>query len=183
MVSEDGLSTNELEKKLISYIAASTHARPVLSQLHGMEIEPIDIQKSLCSVLGVDEINPTELLERQLTTDQIVELLHSFDFKKYHPEVIIEVELKEGIIPDGTARLLTEKTVKVKGEVWRVHKNDADTWPSNPHAHNFDAGLKLHLGTGELFDNNRKSVGHIGKKKLKAVRDKLGNIKLPALVE
>lgn len=177
------MSADEVEKKLINYITASTHARPILSQLHGLELRSIDIQNALSSVLGVDEINPAELLDRQLTGDQIVDLLRSFDFRKYHPEVLAEIELEEGIIPDGTTRLLTEKTVKVKGEVWRVHKNDADPWPSNPHAHNYDAGLTLHLGTGELFDNNRKSVGLIGTKKLKAVRSKLGDIELPALVE
>ena len=183
VASGDNLNTDEVEKKLIAYITATSNARPTVSQLHGLEITSLDIQNALSSVLGVDDMNPAELLDKNLTADRIVELLRSFDFGKYHPEIIVEIELEEGIIPDGTARLLTEKTVKVKGEVWAVHKNDADPWPSNPHAHSYDAGLKLHLGTGELYDGNRKLVGQIGKKKLKAVRNKLGNIKLPKLVK
>lgn len=172
---------DDIEQKLISYITASARARPILSQLHGLELEAIDIQNALCAVLELDNIHPKELLDRQLTEGQIVELLKDFDFKQFHHEVLAEIELEDGIIPEGTARLLTEKTVKVKGEVWRVHKNDADPWPSNPHAHNYDAGLTLHLGTGELFDSNRKSVGNIGAKKLSAVREKLSALTLPPI--
>ena len=172
---------DDIEQKLISYITASARARPILSQLHGLELEAIDIQNALCAVLKIDDIRPNELLDRELSEEQIVELLKDFDFKKFHPEVLAEIELEDGIVPEGTTRLLTEKTVKVKGELWRVHKNDADPWPSNPHAHNYDAGLTLHLGTGELFDANRKSVGNIGAKKLAAIREKLGSLPMPPI--
>lgn len=57
-------------------------------------------------------------------------------------------------------QFLVQKDYRVRGEVWRVHKGDADPYPSRPHAHCIDgrrfyAGTKLHLGTGELF---RKSA-------------------------
>lgn len=32
-----------------------------------------------------------------------------------------------------------------------AHKYDRDTFPSNPHAHNYDRKLKMHLGTGDLY--------------------------------
>lgn len=64
-------------------------------------------------------------------------------------------------LPDG--RYILEEDFKVSGEVWRVHKNDADPFPSNPHAHCVGGtkrfiGCTLHLGTAELF-RERKSLG------------------------
>jgi hypothetical protein len=52
---------------------------------------------------------------------------------------------------------------KVNGEIWRVHKNDPDPFPSFPHAHCVSGpenlkGCKLHLGTGELF-RKKQSMG------------------------
>lgn len=75
--------------------------------------------------------------------------------------------------------MLTEKTVKIKGEVWRIHKNDVDPFPSSPHAHNYAAGVVLHLGTGEMFDGNRKSLGLVGCKKLVRLRGNLTKLDLP----
>jgi|ERR1017187_2421150 hypothetical protein len=49
-----------------------------------------------------------------------------------------------------------EEDYRVAGEVWRVHKNDPDPYPSRPHAHCISGsrrfiGCKLHLGTRQLF--------------------------------
>lgn len=119
----------------------------------------MDIQNALCTALSIDMVEPYDLLDRELSAREIVDLLQDFDFRVFHPEILAEVVLDPGILPDGTTRLLTEKTVKVKGEIWRTHKTDADPWPSNPHAHNLETGIKLHLGTGEMFDGNKHSVG------------------------
>ena len=105
--------------------------------------------------------------------------LSNFDFRKFHPEVLAEFISEEPLIPEGIPRLLTEQTVKVKGEVWRIHKNDVDPFPSVPHAHNYESGVVLHLGSGEMFDKNRQSIGNIGCKKLLRVRGKLGSLTLP----
>lgn len=175
------MSTDGLEKSLISYIAASANARQVLSQFRGMEISALDVQRALCDRLGIDESNSSALLSHNLSTESILQLLVDFDFRRFHPEVLAEIELIDPVIPTSIPRLLTEQTVKVKGEVWQVHKNDADPFPSNPHAHNYDAGVVLHLGTGEMFDRNRNSKGLIGKKALKTLRDQLKGVELPAL--
>lgn len=55
-------------------------------------------------------------------------------------------------------RFILEEDFKVSGDVWRVHLNDADPYPSSPHAHCIGGtkrfiGNKLHLGTGQLFDS------------------------------
>src|SRR5688572_4725056 len=60
---------------------------------------------------------------------------------------------------DAQGRMIVQKDYRLRGEVWRVHKGDADPYPSNPHAHCIDGrrfyqGKKLHLGTGELYDGS-----------------------------
>ncbi len=175
------MTSDDVEQQLLEYITAATRVRPILSQLHGLDLRAIDIQEALCSVLGIAGTNSMDLLNQKLTEDSIIRLLRNFDFRRYHPEVIGGFVLDDGIVPEGTRRLLSEQTVKVRGEVWRVYKSDADPWPSNPHAHNYETGTKLDLGTGDLYDINRRWVGNIGKKKLEAVRAKLVNIELPTL--
>lgn len=64
---------------------------------------------------------------------------------------------------DATGLMILEEDYRVGGEVWRVHKNDADPYPSRPHAHCIDGsrrfvGCKLHLGTGRLFAPNKKPL-------------------------
>ncbi len=75
--------------------------------------------------------------------------------------VDICVGVSEWQLLDG--RSILEEDYRVKGEVWRVHKCDADPYPSNPHAHCVDGarrfiGCTLHLGTAELYDG-RKPLG------------------------
>lgn len=55
---------------------------------------------------------------------------------------------------------IVEDDYRVAGEVWRVHKGDADPYPSKPHAHCVGGakrfiGCKLHLGTAQLFKSSR----------------------------
>ncbi|SRR5258705_7871236 len=64
---------------------------------------------------------------------------------------------------DADGYFLMQKDYRVKGEVWRVHKGDADPYPSSPHAHCVGGadrfvGLKLHLGTAELY-KGREPLG------------------------
>jgi hypothetical protein len=60
---------------------------------------------------------------------------------------------------DDKDRVRLQKDYRVSGEVWRVHKADADPYPSKPHAHCIGGsarfiGLKLHLGTAGLYQKN-----------------------------
>jgi len=55
---------------------------------------------------------------------------------------------------------IVEDDYRVSGEVWRVHKGDADPFPSRPHAHCIAGakrfiGCKLHLGTAQLYRGTR----------------------------
>jgi hypothetical protein len=112
------------------------------------------------------------------SVDEVVDDLKNYPFSSLRPEFIEEIILQEGIIPPNLPRLLTEETVKNSGEIWRIHKNDVDPFPSSPHAHNLQTGLKLHLGTGYLY-LKRVSKGRISCKDLKRIREQVKKIQLP----
>lgn len=169
---------DDIEENLISYIREMNTAKAILSQLKGIELDSMEVQIALCEKLNIESLQPVDLLDKKLSSDQMVDMLKDYNFSK--PEKIDEVVLDESILPEGTPKLLTEQTVKVKGEVWVIHKNDADPFPSTPHAHNYDSGISLHLGTGEFF-KKRTSKGFLACKKLNALRDKIKNHTLPDL--
>lgn len=173
----------DIDKRICSFIRNSTDARTVLSQLSGIDIDSDEMQLALMEILQTDE--PTDLLEINHTADEMVEALRTFDFRKFHPEILAEFVMDESVVPHGTLRRLTEVTVNQKGERWRIHKNDADPFPSNPHGDSPDTGLKLDLSTGYLY-RKRMCVGKIKKKHLKAIRAKAeerGCKALPSLAE
>lgn len=67
----------------------------------------------------------------------------------------VSVGVAEWQTPDRKYYIV-EKDYRIKGEVWRVHKSDADPYPSSPHAHCIAGakrfvGCTLHLGTAELY--------------------------------
>ena len=165
--SETMRDITDVEQRLCNYIRSSSEARAVLSRLHDMDIEGIDIQTALVEVLELK--TPVDLLERDLSAVEMVERLRGFNFDKYHPELLAEIHLDESVIPEGIPRLLTEVTIKNRGEIWRIHKNDPDPFPSNPHAENYASGLKLDLSTGMLF-RKRVQLGSISKKHLRKIR-------------
>jgi hypothetical protein len=169
---------NNVEEKLIAYIKELNITISALSQLKGVKLESMDIQLALCEKLGIHSMQPVDLLDKSLSSDQMIELLKNYVFNK--PDILGEIEFDESILPNETPKLLTEQTLKVKGEIWVIHKNDADPFPSTPHAHNYESGTSLHLGTGELF-NKRESRGFVNCKNLKLVRDKVKNFVLPTI--
>lgn len=91
------------------------------------------------------------------------------------------IELDHSPIPDGCLRCLEEVQVKRDGEVWRIYKNDHDPFPSNPHAHNIESGLKLDLSNGELYYKRKNTGKKISKKNLSFIRGKITDIPLPLL--
>jgi hypothetical protein len=173
------MNMDDSEECLIAYISASSSACAVLSQIHGIDLDASDIQAALVDLLEIQENPPFRLLDYGLTDTQIVEKLRYYDFKQLKPGILAEFTESEPLIPLGIPRLLTEQTVKVKGEIWRVHKNDADGFPSIPHAHNYETGVVLDLGNGTMYDRNRNQIGTLSCKKLLLIRGKLTGITLP----
>jgi hypothetical protein len=96
---------------------------------------------------------------------------------------IIEVEFSVSPIPEQTLRKMEEVSVRRDGCVWRVHKNDPDPFPSQPHAHNTESGLKMHLGTGRLYYRSTDTNKSIDRKMLLFIRTELTDkgISVPVL--
>jgi hypothetical protein len=90
---------------------------------------------------------------------------------------------------DKNGRFFLEEDFNVSGEIWRVHKTDADPYTSKPHAHCIEGhkrfvGCKLHLGTRELFSSKNDALGRFLHKKqfdalIKLIRPKFPDIILP----
>ena len=171
----------DIDIKLNSYISSSEEARVILSRLKGIDIDSLEIQLALMEIIQTDE--PKDLLEKNYSAKEIVAILNEFDFRKFHPEILAEILMNESVVPSGVIRLLTEVTIKHNGERWRIHKNDADPLPSNPHGDSPDVALKLDLATGDLY-RKRQYVAKISKKNLLLIREKalqLGCNTLPVL--
>lgn len=167
---------DDLEARLLAFLRAGNAAAAQLRGVHGLPITINHVQEALEEVLAVEDAH--ELLRQPLDAAEMIRSLGSYPFAALFPEILGEIVIERSVLPAQTIRRLDERTVKVAGEIWRIHKNDADPFPSNPHAHNLESGLKLHLGTGGLF-RKRVLVDHIGPKDLEAIREKLVGIALP----
>lgn len=170
----------DISQSIRRLIQAAMESSDALSARSGRKIEYTHIEQALVETLRLE--SSVELLGKNLTSEAVTSLLKSYDFNRLFPELIGIISLDHSIIPDETPRKLTEVTIRSKGEVWRIHKNDADPWPSNPHAHNLESGLKMHLGTGELFEGMRDTGHKVSAKSLKAIRARLSKCELPPLV-
>lgn len=165
---------------LNTYLKIAEKARLELSEQKQLEISAFDFQKALGAVFGYDAINSFRVKNLNQTSDEMVEKLKDYNFIK--SEVIGSVTFYESIIPEGLPKTLNEEEIKHKGEIWIIHKNDKDPFPSDPHAHNEETGYKLHLGNGNLYTYKNKPLDEkISMKNLISIREKVKNITLPPL--
>lgn len=96
-------------------------------------------------------------------------------------EFVQEIELDYSPIPDGCLRRLVEATYKKDGQIWRIHKNDVDPFPSSPHAHNVESGLVLDLSSGKLYFGRRDTGKSVSRKDLLELRAMITDVALPLL--
>lgn len=73
------------------------------------------------------------------------EALKEIDFDLF--EKIIETDIN---VLHGAILIEKKHSFKVKG-VWRLHKYDADPFPSCPHLHELDQNIKLDLRNGNCY--------------------------------
>lgn len=103
-------------------------------------------------------------------------------------DLYLELNIQKTNWQDSKGWDFIEKDYRVKGEVWRVHKSDADPFPSSPHAHCISGtgllpGCKLHLGNRKLY-KGAKFIGRwLSKKEFKRlielVKPKFPKLELP----
>ncbi|MGH7812931.1 MAG: hypothetical protein ACREQI_02890 [Candidatus Binataceae bacterium] len=169
-----------MSKRISLHCAAVEQAACLLAAVREFAVDAEQVEDGLICILGLE--NPVDLLEHDWTPEEIVQTLKDFNFSALKPKVLATVGLETSIVPEGTQRRLDETRIKMKGEVWEVHRCDADPFPSAPHAHNYESGHKMHLGTGVLY-LEKKIVGKISRQNLIDFRRQLEarKIDLPCL--
>jgi hypothetical protein len=143
-----------LDVRLSGINIAVPKAASTLSQVHGATVSAREIERGLVDVLGLDQIY--DLLYLDIDCNVIVNLLRDYDFAGSRPESLCEVTFDESILPPDSPVALREAKVKMRGEIWVANRYDRDPFPSNPHAHNYDRDLKIHLGTGDIYEGHKR---------------------------
>jgi hypothetical protein len=102
--------------------------------------------------------HPLDFWSLKIEYEEALSLLSDFDFKILKNKIETPLE----IIPKDL--LMNYKVrIKSKGLIWVIHKYDADPFPSNPHAHLVDSGIKLDLSNGNCY--KKKELLHTLKQK------------------
>jgi hypothetical protein len=120
-------------------------------------------------------------ITKDLDSESLYKILTNGKFKGERRKIYDRVVMDESLIPSGTPIYIKKKKYKINGEVWIIHKNDVDPFPSSPHAHNYDQNMVMHLGNGDLYNSNREIVGRVKRKKLLDFRSRIDNVELPPL--
>lgn len=122
------------------------------------------------------------LIEKGSSAKNKGEVLRDLDeaFINQFPTFIARVVLSDTAIPSEIPVLVQKKHYKISGEIWVVHRNDIDPFPSSPHAHNYDQNLVLHLGNGKLY-RKRKYVCTAKRTSFLQLRNMITNVQLPPL--
>lgn len=126
------------------------------------------------------EENIVQVAKREYDARTIANKIQESDLIGSMRNYLEIIPFEKSIVPESIYQAIYEEKIKRKGDIWIIHKNDRDPFPSNPHAHNYDVGLKLHLGNGCLFLRSKK-VGKIKIKDLLAIRQKITSVNLPPL--
>lgn len=118
-----------------------------------------------------------EFYDHPITETEIDNVIDNYDFNQIRNEITFDFN-----IPNEIEELETKVKIKSKGKVFIIHKNDADHFPSNPHAHWIDSNLKIDLSNGKCY-HVRKHISTLSKKEFVDLRDKAINlgIQLPEL--
>jgi hypothetical protein len=135
--------------------------------LYSQQITQKDIFQALFLVLADKESLewPGDLWDINLEYEQALTLLRDFDFNT----LLNGVETPFGLIPRDFLMELKVR-IKMKNQIWIIHKYDADPFPSNPHAHQIENNIKLDLSNGNCY-KTRKYIYTVKKKDLLAIRE------------
>ena len=162
-------------RHLDSWLSASAVVRSTLARKYELRAECIDVQKPVCLALGID--NPLDLLRREWSSDQILDLVAGIDFAAW-------ADFEEIAVADSflvaSIRRIDEETIKFESEKWRIHKYDTDPFPFLPHAHNLSVNVKMDLRNGDQYQTKRY-VGSLPRKRLIEFRGRVKRIALPEL--
>ena len=112
--------------RISTHCDAVVRAAQLLSEVRGIRVGGEDVENALIALFNIE--NAVDLLNRDWTSTEIAHALSEFDFAQLKPPAMVELEAP--ILPPGVRRRLDEVKVKVRGEVWCIHKNDVDPFDS-----------------------------------------------------
>ncbi len=110
----------------------------------------------------------------------IAEMFRADDFSGIGEKIEQRIVFEDTVFPSGFLVKLDKKKYKIKGEIWDVHLNDVDPFPSSPHAHNYHEKLVMHLGNGKLY-RKREHVTTAKRKQFLKLREMINHVGLPEL--
>lgn len=156
---------------------------PISRLLYAAQFEQIqfDVEREIGRVLDPFKV-AEHLIAQGLQPNSIEEVIQNLDaqFLVQFPTFTERIVLEQTILPPELPVLVRKKQYKVSGEIWTVHQNDADPFPSSPHAHNYDQNLAMHLGNGKLY-RKRDFVASARRKDFLQLRSLIKNVLLPPL--
>jgi len=164
----------------IEYLLEGTLSDDVAARVSNSVCHPVSRESLLSALIEVTGFELDKLAQLKLGFADTVSLYSKSTIAAFHIDVVGFIELDRDVVPLDVARERLDERVKHAGDIWLIHKNDADPFPSNPHAHNYETKLKLHLGNGGLYYKN-DIRGNVGLKKLLLIREKVKFAPLPPL--
>lgn len=145
----------------------------------GLPIGKQDVINALFMTIG-DKLElewVVDIWHVEMSEEEIFQTIKDFDFEKYFP--FIETDYSS--IEEGRLFEIKQE-YRIDGVKWRIHKYDADPFPSLPHAHQVENNLKMDLSNGDCY-RIRKYVMTVKKKILLKIRERAedGGFELPPL--
>ncbi|MDI5898006.1 hypothetical protein [Flavobacterium yafengii] len=117
---------------------------------------------------------PLDFWDLEIKYEEAKNVISNFDFKT----VLFKITTDEHIIPQDLLMQFKVK-IKSKGLIWLIHKNDVDPFPSIPHAHEYNSGIKLDFKNGNCY-RKKELIFTIKKKDLLEIRKQASkNFDLP----
>lgn len=131
------------------------------------------MKKIIIKFVRLGSVQNIELPEGSLLSDLISKLSlknKKGDFFRKEKKLNTQSKLKDNDVIIYARDIVGEATVRRNGKVWQVHKSDPDPFPSDFHAHYYDAGEVLDLYTGAIYKNKgRDKSAMLTEKKYKAI--------------
>lgn len=161
-----------MERNELVYREVAEH----FTKCYNVDIQWQDIANALDIHTSLLE-HPVEIWDIEVDVEGLKKILADYNFVNPIIPVDIDIPLPKEIM------FQTKVRIKVKGNIYIVHKNDADLFPSNPHAHIDGQCIKVDLSNGDLY-RKKELKGRINKKEFLIIRDKLSEVydgDLPAL--
>lgn len=100
----------------------------------------------------------------EIDEESVYNLIQNFQFVIFLNEIVLE----NSLFPENLF-MNTKVQVKVRNRKWVIHKYDKDPFPSRPHAHLIDEGIKLDLYTGILY-RGKAQIEKVKEKELLEIR-------------